>query len=52
MMAEHMQASMLAVQNDQPMPVMPPVVILPTPGVAPQTPVVSYLTSLFFHLQT
>jgi hypothetical protein len=55
MMVEHMQASMLAVQNGQPMPAMPAmppmpmVVILPTPGVAPETPVVSYLTSLFFY---
>jgi hypothetical protein len=46
MMVEHMQASMLAVQNCQP---MPPVPVLPTPGAAPETPVVSNLTSLFFH---
>jgi hypothetical protein len=60
MMAEHMQASMLAVQNGQPippippmppmpvmpvMPPMPPVPVLPTPAAAPETPVVSYLTS-------
>jgi hypothetical protein len=32
-----------------PMPVMPPVPVLPTPAAAPETPVVSYLTSLFFH---
>jgi hypothetical protein len=52
MMAENMQASMLAVQNGQPMPLMPPmppVLVLPTPSAAPETPVVSYLTSLFFH---
>jgi hypothetical protein len=29
--------------------VMPPVPVLPTPAAAPETPVVSYLTSLFFH---
>jgi hypothetical protein len=43
---EYMQACMLAVQNGQP---MPPVVILSTPGAAPETLVVSYLTSLLFH---
>jgi hypothetical protein len=55
MMAEHMQASMLAVQNGLPMPPMPvmppmpPVPVIPTPAAAPETPVMSYLPSLFFH---
>jgi hypothetical protein len=61
MIVEHMQASMLAVQNSQPMPLMPmmppmPVMppipsvpVLPTPAAALETLVVSYLTSLFFH---
>jgi hypothetical protein len=29
-----------------PMPVIPPVPVLPTPAAAPETPVVSYLTSV------
>jgi hypothetical protein len=58
MMVGHMQASMLVVQNGQPMPPMPrmpvmpsmpPVPVLPTPAAALETPVVSYLTALFFH---
>jgi hypothetical protein len=51
-MAQHMQACMLAVQSGQPMPsmpLMPPIMFLPTPAPAPATPTVSYLTSLLFH---